>query len=310
MSAPWLVLGAGALGTALVYLMEREGVDCVLLSRDGSNRRVAVPREARSASGPSRVQGEDLILPTQTLTEQAAASIERLLITTKAGQIEEALKYAAPYLTSTAIAVTTANGLGFPQSFSSRAQPLRLERAVTTAGAFRDANGRVHLVAEGTTRIGVPGETVAPVWFADSLARLPGWTWIESIAKAVDEKFAVNCVINPLSARYRCRNGELLRGGHPGPALTALCRETDAALRTLGLWHRDASLASVAAEVCRQTATNRSSMLQDVLAGRETELPFLTGELLRRGQEKGLQLPINAELYRALLQAPHLRSTF
>jgi len=47
---------------------------------------------------------------------------------------------------------------------------------------------------------------------------------------------------------------------------------------------------------------NRSSMLQDVLLGRETEVEFLNGFVAERSAELGLDAPVNAALA-ALIRA-------
>jgi len=55
-------------------------------------------------------------------------------------------------------------------------------------------------------------------------------------------------------------------------------------------------------EVCAATAANLSSMLQDVLAGRETEIAALNGEVAARGARLGVPTPVNSLLTR-LVQA-------
>jgi 2-dehydropantoate 2-reductase len=49
-------------------------------------------------------------------------------------------------------------------------------------------------------------------------------------------------------------------------------------------------------EVIHSTASNRSSMLQDVEAGRPTEIDFITGWLVRQANHHGVATPQNAEL--------------
>lgn len=289
---PWFILGAGALGSALAVLMQRRGIRSVLLARDDRGEREVCLEQTRAR------------VPTQRLREFTPGTISRALIATKAGEIESAVAELIPYLTPQAVAITTANGLGFARSYSRVEGPLVLERAVTTAGAFRDRDGRIQLVAEGTTRIGCRGDVAVAPWFEDSLVRMPGWRWDPAIDLAVAHKFAVNCVINPLTALLRCRNGELLKADRAGSDLAMLCDETEPALRTLKLWSGPTSLTQAAEDVCRSTAQNRSSMLQDVLAQRQTELAYLTGELLQRGEAAGLDLPRNRALFEALGGGP------
>ena len=167
---------------------------------------------------------------------------------------------------------------------------------MTTAAAYRDDRGRVVCAAIGDTLTGQTRNGATPArWFTDSLARLADWSWDEAIETRVARKFAVNCVINPLSAVHRLRNGELLARDTVYRDLVELCDETEPVLRRLGLWSDAGSLLEAAKAVCAQTAQNRSSMLQDVLAGRETEIEFLTGELLRRAGVESL--PLNNRLY-------------
>lgn len=289
----WHVFGAGALGTVIAHRLTAAGVPCTLLSHRRGGTQELVEGSRRHA------------IPVTHVDELGGGAIGRLLLTTKAGQIEAAMERALPLLAPRAVALTLANGLGFPEHFARGRQTLRLHRAVSTAAAYRDQTGAVILAAPGTTRVG--GAAVAPPWFRDSLARLPDWLWDADIDAAIAVKFALNCVINPLTALRRCRNGELLEDGDAATELAALCEETQAALRALGMWARDEALLPHAQRVCRDTARNRSSMLQDVLAGRTTEIDYLTGELLRRARSLGMELPRNAALYGAIrdLHPPH-----
>jgi 2-dehydropantoate 2-reductase len=51
-------------------------------------------------------------------------------------------------------------------------------------------------------------------------------------------------------------------------------------------------------EVCRATATNISSMLQDIRAGRPTEIEAINGAVVRLAESLQLPVPVNEELLR------------
>jgi 2-dehydropantoate 2-reductase len=55
-------------------------------------------------------------------------------------------------------------------------------------------------------------------------------------------------------------------------------------------------------QVCSNTAANRSSMLQDILAGRPTEIEALNAQVAARGRALGLPTPVN-DLLTLLLRA-------
>ena len=46
-------------------------------------------------------------------------------------------------------------------------------------------------------------------------------------------------------------------------------------------------------ETCRLTKTNLNSMLQDLQAGRRTEIPWLNGAIVVRAKQHGISVPAN-----------------
>ena len=109
----------------------------------------------------------------------------------------------------------------------------------------------------------------------------------------------MNVAINPLAALHRVRNGALLEPPYR-ETLDALVREAWPVMHAAGLTlDLDAALARVRA-VATATATNRASMLQDVLAGRRTEIDAITGALLRMAARHGLAVPAHEAVYQAV----------
>ncbi|KAK4200785.1 putative bassianolide synthetase [Triangularia verruculosa] len=127
-------------------------------------------------------------------------------------------------------------------------------------------------------------------------------------------KLAMNAVINPLTALHRCPNGSLRSlerfralPDQPVTALTAeyrpssLVAEIGPVLRAaLNLPSGDAKhdrawsdqqLLRDALRLADNTAKNRSSMLQDVEAGRETEIDYISGWIIKKARELGLKCP-------------------
>ena len=59
----------------------------------------------------------------------------------------------------------------------------------------------------------------------------------------------------------------------------------------------DFDLAQSLEDLCRATADNRVSMLQDIMAGRETEIDSICGEVVKRGEALGIPTPRNQTLH-------------
>ena len=95
------------------------------------------------------------------------------------------------------------------------------------------------------------------------------------------EKVAINCCINPLTAIHRVKNGELRSEIHRDHVTTVIS-EVSSVLDDLGYLALSVELGRRVHEVMTDTAENRSSMLNDVMAGRRTEADAIVGWLLRQ----------------------------
>lgn len=164
-------------------------------------------------------------------------------------------------------------------------------QGITTEGAFRDGS-RVQPAGAGETLLPPGFEAVA-----EALREAGFRARVEPlIAAARLAKLLVNVAINPLAALFRVPNGALLEPPHR-VLLEALVREAWPVLRQAGLdLDEDAALTRVVA-VATATAGNRASMLQDVLAGRRTEIDAITGTLLAMAEAGGVELPTHRAVF-------------
>ena len=106
------------------------------------------------------------------------------------------------------------------------------------------------------------------------------------------EKLAINAGINPTTALARVPNGALNNGPLAGIAREA-ARETARVAREQGVDLGDEAAVAALNGVVEATAANTSSMLQDVAAGRRTEIDAINGAVLDRA---GRPVPMNRAL--------------
>jgi 2-dehydropantoate 2-reductase len=167
-------------------------------------------------------------------------------------------------------------------------------QGVTTAAAYR-AGKRVVPVASGATLLPRGFETLAKhLRKAGFDARV-----VADIRAARLRKLLANVCLNPVTALFRVRNGEVLRPPYT-IFVEALAAEAAPALAAEGLKIKpDEAIRSVL-DVAKATAANRSSMLQDVLAGRRTENDYLSGALLRLARKHGVAVPTHTAFHRLI----------
>nr|OQO21136.1 hypothetical protein B0A51_12828 [Rachicladosporium sp. CCFEE 5018] len=173
----------------------------------------------------------------------------------------------------------------------------------------------------GTPRGAAKGEPENPdIWAPSSryllrsLTRAPvlcavGFTPLELLQQQL-EKLAVNSVLNPLTVLLDARNGSILYNFALTRTMRLLLAETSLILRSLpelrnlpniNARFSAARLETLVVSVANLTSDNISSMLADVRAGRQTEVEFINGYIVRRGEELGIKAVVNYAIMQVVL---------
>ncbi|MBY5990583.1 ketopantoate reductase family protein [Ferrimonas balearica] len=285
------VLGAGALGQLLAHQLIEHGLPAHLLTRPGGQPET-LPHQLIGLDGQTR-QAE---LPRHPSDRPNPLSL--VLVLTKAHHCLEALAPLMTWLPNSVPVVLLHNGLG-PQFEAPKRWPTHSWWAGSlTDGALRLAPRQVRHTGQGVRRAGPLGPD-API--PPALATL-GFESDPDILAALWQKLTVNLVINPLTARDRVPNGALLKAAYQ-PEIAALCQEITALGQALGYPEPAEAVRDRVLTVAQATAANRSSMLQDVEAGRPTELPAITGYLLAEARRLELPCPHHRRLMASLAPA-------
>lgn len=190
--------------------------------------------------------------------------------------------------------------------------------AATTHGAYRDDGGH----DDEIYRVVHAGEGKTFIEEQPSISQLWDQSWLDSKSITSKEmnillwqKLAANCAINPLTALLKCENGRLLQPvGQGYPSMDNIIREvSDVAVAAARLdgnvdvsFLSFDSLRNFVDRVIQDTQHNRSSMLQDVLNNRRTEVMYLNGYIAEKGKKTGVETPINEGLYRRINQLSNI----
>ncbi|MDX7987927.1 2-dehydropantoate 2-reductase [Xenorhabdus sp. 12] len=225
--------------------------------------------------------------------EQFLAESELLLVCLKAWQVSDAINHLAGKLSPHCPILLLHNGMGSQEEFFPLPNPMLV--GVTTHGAYQE-NGIVYHKSQGMTHIGaVTSNAYKFNYLADILHQaLPDVAWHNEIHSICWMKLAVNCVINPLTVMYDCKNGDLK---HHRAKIQALCDEIHEVMEFDGIHTTKQTLLESVMNVIEQTSENYSSMLQDIRTQRHTEIDYITGFLLHRARIHGLQARENAKIY-------------
>jgi len=196
---------------------------------------------------------------------------------------------------------------------------LRLARAMGAKRTLSLQNGLVDAVPQGISTAGVhrkgknvvvaaTGETLLPRGFEDLARQLRAAGLAARVSSDIDRarylKLLANVCINPVTALFHIRNGEIRNAPYEKLAATLAVE----AARVLRLNAKSA--VQHVMKVAAATATNRSSMLQDVEAQRRTEIHQLTGALLHIARRRRVKAPTHAAMLRLIsVIEPRLESS-
>ncbi|TFB23309.1 2-dehydropantoate 2-reductase [Filobacillus milosensis] len=113
-----------------------------------------------------------------------------------------------------------------------------------------------------------------------------------NLSQVLHEKLIVNSVINPLTALFEVKNGEILTNDYLKDIAHQLSHEAALAMKI------DSNHAwSLVQKVASQTKENHSSMLKDIQQNKQTEIDYINGFILKQSQET---LPSHSLIYQLI----------
>ncbi|MEC0246608.1 2-dehydropantoate 2-reductase [Paenibacillus chitinolyticus] len=312
------VVGGGSLGLLFAAKLAAAGCRVKLVTRS-KEQAEAVNKKGIRVEGWTELTAEvpALAFPDAVSGMNSADRSEAkfiLLAVKQTAFTEELASYLISSMEKGAGLVSLQNGIGHWEKLDSeKARPFMIQ-AVTTEGARRLSHSEVAHTGRGWTRIGhihakdtephtekVPQINLKTV--QDCLKQAGFDVFVsKSIERHIWSKLLINAVINPLTALLRIPNGKLPET----PDSLLLMRKLFEEGRDLALTQHvtvEESLWDEILEVCRKTAVNRSSMLQDIAAGRMTEIEAITGGLLAKAELAGMSMPTHETVYRLIKAA-------
>jgi len=238
--------------------------------------------------------------PRAAVAAEELRGSEVLIVFVKSTATEAAARQFRDHLRPEGVVLTLQNGLGNEAIIRKYFGAERTAAGVTSQGATFLGPGRIRHAGRGPTHLGMSdgrNERLAPL--VEALNRAGFETHVEQdIDSLVWSKLVINVGINALTALTGQPNGRLLDFEETRALMAELVAEAAAVARARGVRLTFADPLQAVLEVARKTGANRSSMLQDFDRGRESEIDFINGAIVRQAGELGLQAPVNAALSR------------
>ncbi len=306
------VIGAGAVGLGLSSCLLESGAKVCVVVRS-PHQRAALEKEGIRRSGlfgAATARPDDFEVA-DSLESGLEADDDFWLICVKSNASREVAQRLAPIWRSLPgrddekpSIVLCQNGWGNAETFAEVLPRQAIFNARVITGFVRTSE------TEALITVHADAIRIGSLWGADDPKLEPLCRAIReggipcepsaSIEKDLWAKLLYNSLLNPLGALVGVPYGDLGKGDATRRIMEAVAREVFAVMDAAGFathWRNaEEYLETFYAKLLPPTARHQSSMLQDLRAGRATEIDSICGVVGRLGEEQGVATPVNDAL--------------
>ncbi len=289
------VVGAGAMGALFGGCLTEAGHDVALIDLPG-------PHLGAMRSAGLRLDtdaGERMISVQAGTADSFAGARDLVVVFTKGPHTAAALRAAAHLVGPETRVLTAQNGLGNAERIAEALPGVRVLVGTTSWPSDLRGPGRVSSHGHGAVRIwtadGTTDPTVRQVAEALSAAGL-NCEADPAVEAAIWEKVAFNAGFNSVCAATRLMVGSVADSPNGRELVLAVAAETLAVARARGIGVDEARVRAMVEAAFAGHREHTPSMLQDVLAGRRTEIDSINGAVVQAGEAAGVPTPVTRVL--------------
>ncbi len=289
------IIGRGALGIMYgKYLADRLGSGAVFFIADEE-------RAARYRAEETFCNGEPCGFVYRTPKE--AEPVDLLVFAVKATGLERAIGTARPFVGEGTLVLSVLNGISSEQALEEAYGARHVIYAcVQGMDAVKEKN-RLTYWHMGYIAVGNKnGERDERLTAVTDLLDRTGLEYKvpDDIIRMQWGKLMLNTGVNQVTAVYRAPYGKVQKEGEARAMMIEAMKEVGRVAKTCDIELTDEDIAYWVSLIDTLDPEGYTSMCQDVLAGRPTEVELFAGTMLRMAREAGISLPVNEFLYESL----------
>lgn len=292
------ILGAGAMGCLYGGLLSESGENQVILVDIWKEHMDAINQSGLVIMTPD---GNERVIKNLKGVYSASETgpVELVIVFVKAPYTEDAMRQATNLVGPDTAILTLQNGLGNVEKLCKVVNPQHVIAGTSAFGASIKGPGLIHQGGAGDTVIGELDGSISKrienIKGVFDRAKLMGKV-ADNVLGLIWSKLSANIGINAIATLCAIKNGQILDFPESAALQDAAVNECLAVAKAKGIVFPDASPLEHVRQVTQQTAQNTCSMLQDVRAGRQTEIAVINGAIVDIGKELGIPTPVNQVL--------------
>jgi len=289
------VIGCGAVGSLFAAHLARAGEAEVFAYDLARDHVEAIQRNGLRLSG----EADFTARVTATADPKQLPRCDYGVVATKSIHTKSAIEQTAHLFDDGSAVCSVQNGVGNEEILAKRVR--YVIRGTTFPAGHIIAPGHVGYDIKGDTWIGPFEPTKTPMKMVEELAGLFTRAGMKTAALADARgaqwtKLIFNAGTNPVGALTGLHHGAATFFPPTGELFEALIDEGLAVAKALGIeLHNDPK--ALVLKAANAPGKHKASMLQDVLAHRQTEVDFMNGAIVEWGEKLGVPTPLNRAVW-------------
>ena len=280
-----LICGLGALG--LTYANKLKDICTLKILADDE-------RINKFKKNPPILNGSEIYLEYILPTEDWNPDL--IIISTKSTGLDSALSYIKNFVSENTIIISLINGISSEtqiQKTYPKAQVLR-SYFIGHSAIGVNIDETMQYFQDGVGKIVLEPCSILEDFFSKNNI---DYEVSKDIIYSQWLKLGVNIILNEPSAIYKCTVGELRKRKDYIPLALGLLEEVKQIAQKNGLNNLDNYVEEVLESANLISDDGKTSMYQDVLAKKKTEVDIFSGEIIKLGKIYGIKTPINENIY-------------
>ena len=280
-----IILGAGGIGSLVGALLSKEN-DVLLIGREEHANKIN--KNGLEISG---CINENFKVKASTEIKDIEDNA-LIILSTKVVDSENSIKKIKNLIKKNTTILCLQNGLGSEEIVKNIAN-CKVIRGITTAGTTFLEPGKVICSNIGNIYL-EESEISKKILNILNKAGLKAEI-SANIEERIWKKLIVNCVMNTLSAIFKVENRALR---HVPDLIRSIIQELVTVAEKEDFKFDEKETFGMVMEIIEKSGKNKSSMLQDILKGRKTEIDFLNGKIVELAEKHNVKVPVNRTLVR------------
>ena len=301
------IIGAGATGSLFGSYLSHAGYNVIITDSD-EEKINTIAKKGIQVLSPAKEEillafFDEAIHVSNLGASEKFKNCQYYIFCVKSFSTQIAAESVYKFIKPDSVVVTLQNGAGNIEKLSAFFNIDNIAAGTTTEGATLPEPGIVIHGGKGKTAIGMAGSNkektrIEPLITAFEKGGFKSFH-TDDPKKMIWEKLAINTSINPITAILKVNNGAIPESAHLKDLARAITKEV-CAVASAGNNNIELDpdeTYNTVIEVAKNTKANRSSMLQDILAARKTEIENISGFISKTAKDNGVSAKANHALF-------------